>query len=169
MAINQKNEKKASKYRFNAIDAFIILVVVLCIVGIYFRSNIESWFGSNKELSDYQITFVVEKIRSTSSEYISVGDTVYVSGNVVLGSVSGFSSFPAQAVVKDGNGNTVEVRYPENTYIDMTVTVDCRGVKNEDGFYLNGTYLISPGTNLKATTEMMDFSFTVISITENAG
>ena len=158
MAINQKNEKKASKYRFNAIDAFIIVVVVLCIVGIYFRGNIESWLGSKKELSGYQMTFVVEKIKSTSSEFVGVGDTVYISNNIVLGSISGFSSFPAQEFVKDGAGNTVEVTYPENTYIDITVTVDCLGVKNEDGFYLNGTYLISPGTSLSATTELMDFS-----------
>ena len=168
MAVIQKNEKKASKYRFNAIDAFIILVVVLCIVGIYFRSNIESWIGSKKDLSDYQITFVVEKIKATSGEFINVGDRVYLSNNIVLGSVSGFSNFPAKEYISDSEGNFIEVRYPENTYIDITVTVDCRGIKNEDGFYLDGTYLISPGAKLTASTEIMDFSFTVIGITEKA-
>jgi hypothetical protein len=166
MATGQKNEKKNSKFRFNAVDAFIILVVVMCIVGIYFRGNIESWLGSKKDLADYQITVVVEKVKSTSGEFIGTGDEIYISKNIALGKVSAISSFPAKEYVSDGDGNIIEVRYPENTYIDLTITVDCRGIKNDDGFYLDGTYLVSPGTKMAATTEIMDFSFTVISITE---
>jgi len=166
MSANQKIEKKTSKYRFNVLDAFIILVVILCVVGIYFRSNIESWIGEKKDLKDYQITFVIEKIKSTSDQYINVGDEIRTLNGVELGTVSSFSSFPAKDYVSDNNGNFVEVSYPENTYIDVTVVIDCRGVLNDDGFYLGGTYLISPGTVIAASTEIMDFTFTVTNIAE---
>ena len=166
MAVNHKNEKKPSKYRFNIIDAFIILVVVLCIVGIYFRSNIESWMGERKDLKDYQITFVVEKIKSTSDQYIAVGNEVRTENGVSLGTISSFSSFPAKAYVNDASGASVEVSYPKDTYIDITVVMDCRGRQKEDGFYLGGTYLLSPGTQIGAETEIMNFTFTVTNISE---
>ena len=168
MSANQKNEKKTPKYRFNVLDAFIILVVVLCVVGIYFRSNIESWIGAEKEFKDYQVTFVVQKIKSTSGQYLSAGNTVYLQNGLELGIVNSFSSFPAKTHINDSTGASVEVSYPENTYIDISVTVDCRGVKNEDGFYLNGTYLITPGTVVNGHTEMMDFTFTVTNVSEKA-
>lgn len=168
MASNQKTEKRTPKYRFNAIDAFIILVVILCIVGLYFRSNIESWISSEKELEDYQVTLVVNKIKSTSGQYISAGNEVYMSSGVLLGAINGFSSFPSKTYITDTLGNSIEVSYPEDTYIDVTLLVDCSGVKNEEGFYLNGTYLLTPGTVMDGRTEMMDFTFTVTSIEKNA-
>ena len=166
MSANQKMDKYPSKYKFNILDAFIILVVVLCIIGIYFRSNIESWIGDKKDLKEYQITFVIEKIKSTSDQYINVDDVIMTTNGVELGTVSSFSSFPAKEFVSDGSGGLVEVNYPENTYIDVTVVVNCMGAISDEGFYLNGTYLLSPGTVVNASTEVMDFTFTVTDITE---
>ena len=164
MTVNQKNDKKSAKYKFNVLDAFIILVAVLCIVGIYFRSNIQSWVGAEKELDEFQITLVVEKVKSTSNQYISLGDKIYMSNDLELGRIDSFSSFPAKTYITDGNGTPVEVSYPEDTYIDISIVVNCRGLQNEDGFYLNGTYPVTPGSTIEGHTEIIDFSFTVTEI-----
>ena len=164
MSANQKMEKKPSKYKFNVLDAFIILVAVLCIVGIYFRSNIQSWVGADKELDEFQITLVVQQVKSTSNQYISLGDEIYMQNGLELGRIDSFSSFPAKTYINDGNGTPVEVSYPENTYIDISIVVNCRGLQNEDGFYLNGTYPITPGSVINGHTELIDFTLTVSEI-----
>lgn len=167
MATNQKTEKKTSKYRFNAVDAFIIVLALLCALGIYFRSNIKSWMGIDKDLKEYSITFIVENIRASSDQYLTVGNEVYISSTgLSIGTLSASSSLPATATLKNEFGETVEVTYPENTNIDVTGTITCKGIQKDDGFYLKGSYLISPGTVINANTEMFDFSFTVISIEE---
>ena len=165
MATNQKIEKKAYKYRFNAIDAFIIVLALLCALGIYFRSNIKSWIGIDKDLKEYNITFTVENISASSEQYLTAGNEIYISSNgLSVGILSSSASLPASATLKNELGETIEVTYPENTYIDVAGTITCKGIKKDDGFYLKGTYLISPGTIINASTEMFDFSFTVISI-----
>ena len=64
---------KARNKRFNSIDVFIILLVVLCIAAIYFRGMVASWIGVEKELDEYKITFSVKQIRSTSDKYLIIG------------------------------------------------------------------------------------------------
>ena len=164
MAVNEKNAKKESKYKFNVLDALIIILVILCIVGVYFRSNIESWIAPKKELDEFKITVVVEKIKSTSNQYLSMGEKIYLQSGVELGTIESFSSVPAKTYVNDATGKSIEVNYPEGTYIDVTVVINCRGTLNEDGFYVNGTQSLSPGSTVNARTEIMDFSFTVVSI-----
>lgn len=164
MSVNQRNDKKSSKYKFNVLDVFIILVAVLCIVGIYFRGNIQSWVGAEKELDEFQITLVVEQVKSTSNQYISLGDKIYTGNGLELGRIDSFASFPAKTYINDANGTPIEVSYPENTYIDISIVVNCRGLQNEDGFYLNGTYPITPGSVIAGHTEIIDFSFTVTEI-----
>ena len=167
MATIQKTENKAYKYKFNAVDAFIIVLAMLCAIGIYFRSNIKSWVGIDKELKEYKITFTVESIKSTSDQYLAVGNEVYVSSTgLSIGTLSTCSSVPSTATVENELGEAIEVTYPENTYIDVTGTITCKGIEKEDGFYLKGSYVISPGTVISANTEMLDFSLTVISIEE---
>jgi hypothetical protein len=168
MSVNQKTEKKQSKYKFNILDAFIILVAILCVIGIYFRSNIRSWVGADKELDEFQITFVVQKVKATSNQYISLGDKVYIQNGVEFGRIDSFSSLPAKTYVTDSNGASVEVAYPENTYIDISIVVNCRGIQNEDGFYLNGTYPITPGSVINAHTEHVDFTFTITEIVKHS-
>lgn len=166
MALNHRSEKRASKYRFNAIDVFIIVIVILCVLGVYFRSTISSWIGIDKGLKEYEISFVINHVKSTSDQYLSTGNEVRMSSGVELGTIGKCSSLPAKTYVSDTNGDMIEVSYPKDTYIDITGYIICKGIEKDDGFYLSGTYLLSPGTVISASTEMMDFSFTVTGISE---
>ncbi len=155
---------KAKNKRFNSIDVFIILLIVLCIAAIYFRGTVASWIGVEKELDEYKITFEVKQIKSTSDKYLITGNDVYMANGGLLGKLSEKSSLPSKVFVKDQNGKQVEVSYPKDTYIDVTGSLTCKGITNDDGFYLNGTYSISPGTVLNVYTDMLDFTITVTDI-----
>lgn len=155
---------KARNKKFNSIDVFIILLIVLCIAAIYFRGTVASWIGVEKELYEYKITFYVKQIRSTSDKYLITGNDIYMSNGGLLGKLSEKSSLPAKTFVNDQSGKTVEVSYPKDTYIDVTGSLTCKGIMNDDGFYLNGIYSISPGTVLNVYTDMLDFTITVTEI-----
>lgn len=157
---------KARNKRFNSIDVFIILLVVLCIAAIYFRGMVASWIGVEKELDEYKITFSVKQIRSTSDKYLIIGNEVYLSNGGLLGKLSEKSSLPAKVFVNDQDGKPVEVSYPKDTCIDVTGSLTCKGIMNDDGFYLNGTYSISPGAVLSVYTDMLDFTITVTDISK---
>lgn len=160
------SNQKTVKHKFNAIDAFIIVIVILCVLGIYFRSQISSWLGFEKDIKEYKMVFVIDKIKYTSSNYLSSGTEVYMNNGVALGILGECSSLPAVEYLSDENGDLVEVNYPQDTYVDVEGFIKCKGVEKEDGFYIGGTYSVAPGTELSVHTEMIDFVFTIVEIVE---
>ena len=167
MPNTQQLEKKA-KTRFNVIDVFIIVLVLLCVFGICFRSQITEWIGIEKKVEEYQISFEVSEIRHTSSRYFYTGSEVYLdSGDVVVGTINGNCTvLPAKVYVEDAEGALVLTNYPKDTYVDISGAIKCEGLYKEGRFYLNGTYSLAPGSSLNVHTEMVDFVMTVTEITK---
>ena len=117
------------------------------------------------ELDEYELTFYVKQIRSTSDKYLMAGNDIYFSnGGVLVGKLTEKSSLPSKVFINDSEGKPVEVSYPKDTYIDISGTLVCSGIMNVDGFYLNGTYSISPGSVLNVCSDMLDFTITVVDI-----
>lgn len=171
MSVNQAKEKRRSERRFNVIDAFIIILVLLCVVGIYFRSQIAEWIGVEKNLEEYRISFEVSEIRYTSGKYIASGNEVYLDGSGIhLGTIDGNSTIlPSEMYVENSSGDQLIINYPKDTRVDVTGQIKCMGIKKSDGFYLNGTYSLSPGSTLNVYTEMLNFSFTITDIAKYNG
>ena len=170
MAANQTKEKRNGERRFNIIDLFIIIVVLLCVVGIYFRSQIAEWVGVEKSLEEYSVSFEVSEIRYTSGKYIAPGNEVYIQNSgMYLGTIEGNCTIlPSEMYVENSNGDQLAVNYPKDTRVDVTGQVKCMGIAKADGFYLNGTYPLSPGTTVNVYTEMLNFSFTITDIVKNS-
>ena len=81
-----------TKKKLNAIDWFIIAVLLLCIAGAAFRVFI----GSDNSLSGavtmekHVVFFKVENIRNSSTEYLAPGAVFYIdSTGQYLGEISG--------------------------------------------------------------------------------
>ena len=51
MSANQSGEKNRSR-RFNIIDVFLIVLVILCVLGVYFRAEIAEKLGIEKDLEE---------------------------------------------------------------------------------------------------------------------
>ena len=167
MAVNQRSEKGSGR-RFNIIDFFIILVIILCVLGIYFRAQIAEWIGVEKNLEEYNIEFKISGIRYTTSKYLQSGNAVYFDGgNILIGTIDGQCTvLPASAYVEGEDGVPVKVSYPKDTYIDVRGSIKCSGITKDDGFYLNGTYSLAPGSEINVRTEMLNFTLLVTEISK---
>lgn len=162
-------EENTSRKKFNMIDVLIIVLVILCVVGIYFRSHIMQWVGIDTQIKDYSITFQVSEIRASSEKYFAAGERIYLdSPEMSFGVIDGNCSVtPAEKFITTADGIITSVTYPEATYVDVVGSVKCEGAfRSEEGFYLEGSYLITPGMTLKVHTEKLDFVITVVNIEE---
>lgn len=165
MSMAQQTETRA-KRRFNIIDVFIIVLVLLCVLGVYFRGQIAEWIGIEKKVEEYQISFEISEIRYTSSKYFYTGSKVYLdNGNIVIGTIEGNCTvLPAEAYVDGPDGAPILTNYPKDTYVDVMGNIKCMGIEKEEGFYLNGTYSLAPGSRINVHTEMLNFSMTITEI-----
>lgn len=167
MAVNQTPEKTSAR-KFNIIDVFLIILAVLCVLGIYFRAQVAEWIGVENKVEEYKIGFKISTIRYTSGKYLQSGNEVYFDGgNVLIGTIDGNCiSIPASTFVDGPDGSPVKVNYPKDTYVDVSGTIKCDGIMKDDGFYLGGTYVLSPGSTVSVRTEMLNFTIIITEISK---
>ncbi len=167
-----KAEKKSSPH-FNAIDAMIIILVVLAVVGIYFRHSIIDFLTNERNSDEYVVSFSIEDIRYTTPNYMNVGDNVYFASNgELLGSLMSESAnqgalniTPASKYFTDSNGEIHEVFYPEETRVNAKGRLLCIGAYNtEGGFCIDGNTYIGAGQSIEVFTESVTVTITVIAI-----
>ena len=73
-----KNTERSSIVpRFKALDLVIILLVIVSVVGIYFRYNLLDTLTNNKDLKEYTVSFSIDNIRHTTPKYFNVGSLVF--------------------------------------------------------------------------------------------
>ena len=167
MAVNQNTDNKSGR-RFNIIDVFLIILVILCVLGIYFRGQIAEKIGLEKDLDEYTVSFKLEEIRYTSAEYLQSGNAVYFDGgNIMFGTIDGkCQEKPAEVYIDGPEGAPVKVIYPKDTYIDVFGNIKCMGLMKDDGFYLGGTYSLAPGSTVNVRTEMLNFTIIITDISK---
>lgn len=173
---NHNTEKEKKSPRFGVLDAMIILLVVCLIVGIYFRSNIIERFQAIRNVGDYTVTFAVDDIRYTTPHYVNVGDKlVFAEDGKEFGALIEASEGASDMALKvtpavktfTDNGQVIEVFYPNNeSRVDATGRVHCRGTYSEDGgFLVNGSTYLSAGQTVQVRTELVAFNLRVLEIT----
>lgn len=169
-----KLEKKNSPH-FNVLDAIIILLVILVIVGIYFRYNIIDFLNDSRNKADYAISYTVKDIRYTTNNYVHVGDTLYFADsgdsfgallNCEPNNQEPWNKSPASQHFTISSGEVVEAFYPnDESRIDAKGRLLCEGYYSEDGgFLLDGDTYIAPGQTISVRTELVSFVINVTSI-----
>ncbi|MBE6597215.1 MAG: hypothetical protein E7641_06040 [Ruminococcaceae bacterium] len=175
MSIKKKNraEKKNSPH-FNAVDALIVILAIIAVVGVYFRYNILDFLSSSRNNEEYVVSFSIENIRYTTPNYINVGDNVYLSSDGELLGVlmsesenqGALNITPASEFFTDSSGKVVEAFYPsENSRVDAKGRMLCEGVyDSEGGFSVSGKTHLAPGQTLSVYTEKVTFSIVITEI-----
>ena len=151
--------------KFKILDAVIILLILVSVLGIYFRYNIMDIISSARNLESYAVSYSIENMRSTTAECMDVGDKLYFAddgtelGSFINGSDNtGLFSLraPTTQSFTKANGETVDLRYPNENRIDVQGRFVCRGRYSDDGsFLVNGTRHISNGQLISIHTEMV--------------
>lgn len=179
--MNEQPKTSKKNIRFNWLDAAIILLIVLCIVGICFRYTIMDKLGMGNELSSFRIVFTVSSVDSTLPNFLAKGNTLYFPSGEVAGELSGvfeFSSMsPTQAgsstlvvshasvYVDDGNGGVVLATYPKGTKIDATGAFECRGSYSAEGYFsIEGRQIVSVGQQITLHTDTVTLHITITEI-----
>lgn len=179
MKNTSKNSARASKApRFGILDAVIILLAIVIIVGIYFRYSIVEWLSNSSDLKEYTVTYTIDDIRYTTPNYINIGDKAYFAesgeelGTLINVSenMGALSITPASQFFTDSKGNIVEVFYPNSeSRVSAIGKLTCMGRYSEDGsFLVNGSSFIASGQYVAVKTAYATVTIRIdeISITE---
>ncbi|MBQ8140867.1 MAG: hypothetical protein IJ038_04130 [Clostridia bacterium] len=168
-----KADRKTAPH-FNAVDAMIIILVIVAIVGIYFRHNIIEFLTDDRNDDEYVVSFAIEDIRYTTPNYMNVGDSVYFSSDgELLGTLMSESEnqgalniTPASKYFTDSNGEVHEIFYPnEESRVNARGRLLCVGSYNEEGgFCIDGSTYIAAGQSIEVYTEFVSVNITVTSI-----
>ena len=173
--ITKRNEAAHSGYRFKALDAVIILLVLTAVIGIYFRYNIFDLFSKEKDLRDHYISFSIEDIRYTTPNYMNIGDKIYYNDGEELGvlvaesedmSNLALSVTPASKLFLNEDGAMEEVFYPNNeSRVNAKGRILCRGLYTaEGGFLVNGSQYLSCGQSVTVYTETVTVTIEIQNI-----
>ena len=169
----KSTEKKNmfSRIRFNVVDAVLILLAILAIVGVWQRKNLQRLFDSGEALESYTVTFEIKKIRSTTADLLEKGTEFYLQDQntrVSLGTLAEQVSTSAATVyLQDKDGNTVKAVYPQDNFeylLDAGGMLNCRGIEHDGVFLLEGKTYLAVNQVVAAYTETADFEIRITSI-----
>ena len=166
------SQPNKTRKKLNAIDYFILVAVVLCIAGAALRTFIGSEGNSLSgavTMEKYVISFKVENIRNSSTEYFAPGEKFYIdSTGQYVGEITGpVSVTPAVFLFEDAGGKYVQAYAPENgdaTRIDMTGTLAVTGYMSGNGFLVDGTVSVAPGKKITLRSSSIRVEVTVTDI-----
>jgi len=161
--------------RLGFLDIAIIFLVIIAILGIYFRFDLIDTLTKNANTQNYVVSFSVKDIRYTTPNYIDVNDSVYFSstgelfGTLIQESDEmsniALSVTPASKLFLD-NGEFVEVFYPNNeSRVDANGRLVCKGVYSADGgLLINSSTHITSGQYISVKTELVSFTMIITNI-----
>ena len=168
-------EPSVKKAKFGILDIVIILLIVTCVVGIYFRYNILDLLNNEKNMKEYTISYSIEDIRYSTPDFVRVNDTVYFADDETAlgtileasqGSALALSVRPAEKTFLTDEGTMERVSYPNNeSRVDAKGRLLCKGTYSDDGgFLVNGSRFLSAGQSVTVYTELVTVTVTITDI-----
>ena len=169
MKVNETKTKKS--VRFGILDAVIILVVLIAVVGVYFRYSLLNIITGAQHMDEYTVSYSIENIRYTTVNYINIGDKLYFADNgddfgtliSVSENMGAVSYTPSSEYFTKSNGEIVEVIYPNNqSRVDALGRLNCVGRYSDDGgFLVNGSTYIASGQFINVHTDYVTVTIRV--------
>ena len=165
--------KKRSRFGF--LDIAIILLIIITILGTYFRFNLVDTITQTAISKNYAVSFSVKNIRYTTPNYINVNDKIYLaSSGEQLGTIIeesdemsniALSVTPSSEVFIE-NGKYIEVYYPNGeSRVDANGRFLCQGAYTDDrGLLINGATHITAGQSIEVRTELVTLTINITNI-----
>ena len=146
--------KKIANLKFNVIDFLIIIVILAIIVSVVFRRNLFDKFNTEEDTITY--TLKIENTTQDTFDFLDVGGSVYVDGDVWAGTITDKSKENAIVYDTSETGEIKKVVFEDR--IDIYLEVEALGVVDEQGKKLNGKYFIAAGKTMTCRTDKIEFS-----------
>ncbi len=147
--------------KISVIDlALIVLIIAACaFIGVKFFGNNST--GSKSIECSYVVK--IKNIRESSVKHLKVGDTLYNDDNAYMGVIEKdpqYTKATDTEVKNDGSFAVSEI--PEK--VDVLLTIKGSGLKNTNGFYLDGKVALLIGTERFFKGDDIDFTATVVEV-----
>ena len=143
------------KKRFNALDALIVLIAILLVLVVVFRTQIVSFFSNTSTKMECDIYFTCEEIPNELTSAVADGASVtWVDADVKLGRLTRTSDF-TESVKYEKNGDTLYLT-TNSSYKSFTGKINGIAIKS-NGCYIEGTDFISAGMTVTLTTGLVQF------------
>lgn len=158
-----------NKLRFNGIDLLIIIAFIGCIVGLVLRYQLVDIIRNSGNENNALISFRVADIQNASKDYFAEGDKFFAveGGNTAMkfGTLKNKITWsPAEVYNFDDEGNYV--LSSKDDRIDVRGTVIASGLFSDEGFLLNNTKYIAPGSELSIQSNKIEITITVTDISQ---
>ena len=159
----------------NALDVFIILVAVACVVGvgarIYMGDKGDILGKESSESGDYLVSFLILDIRESSADSFIPGSVFYNHPiGDVFGSLVDTPTFtPAEIEIQDEEGNiilTYSTESGDDARIDVRGTFAVSGTMTDEGFLMNGKTYIAPNKMVAVQSENIFVNMIITDITK---
>lgn len=182
MNVNDKKTEKRSSPHFNILDALIVFLVVLCVVGIVFRGNIRDKLGFGQDLTEYMISFKLSAVDGALPDHLDVGNILYLADGSEAGRLLGVTDFsvhskesagsttllvrPASVYMNDTLGGVVLATYPKGTIVDAKGAFIAYGAYCSEGYFcLGGERYLAVGQQITIYTDKVTLNMTITGIT----
>ena len=147
--------------KINVIDLALIVLIIAAgaFVGVKFFGN------SSADTQTLECSYVVkiENIKETSLKYLKAGDTLYNDDNAFMGVIEKEPEYVnATEIAIKNDGSYAEAELPER--VDVLLTIRGEGMKNSNGFYLDGKVALLLGTDRFFKADDIDFTATIVEI-----
>lgn len=169
------NNQKEQTKRLGALDIFIILAVLACLisVGLRFIAVRNSSVGNNVQTENYIVSFKVSDIRDSSAKNFMQKDTKFYikDSGLLLGTLregNTISDAEKYYYLHDGEIVRMTNNSTGDLYrVDVEGSLDCVGTMSEDGtFLLNGNQYIGVNQDLNIYSKYLAITVKITGITK---
>ena len=151
------------KKKFNIIDALIIVIVLLMVFAVIFRSQIISLFSDTGTKSECEIAFVCEEIPNELVGMVTDGSTAtWLEANAELGRLTQLSA-PVEADVYETFGDQLVLK-KSSVAKKFSGKIVGTAVSN-NGCYINGTDFLAAGMTVTVSTGTVQFEALITDVT----
>jgi hypothetical protein len=134
--MNNENAKSPRKFKFNIVDAIIILLII-CVVIFAVKFFSDRGSGGPMALDTFSISFYGEEVADFVIDQTRLGDSVLDSEEEnYLGTVVEIKTEPSQTYVEDAEGKLV--LGPKENYSSLFLSTEVEGTQSEYGLIING-------------------------------
>ncbi len=157
-------EKSTKRRRWNVIDYMLMLLLAALALSLVLRYNLIGRLTSRLHRENAEITFVIEGVRDSFYDAMTVGDTIYlVEKSRVLGELQKKEISAVVEYYEKTDGSYVAISDDQRCNITGTMTVS--GRMTENGFLLGGEEYLAAGSVLSVRTAQLEAVMTVLSVT----
>jgi hypothetical protein len=153
--VSEMSKNKESKVRFGVLDAVIIIIVVAVVASVVLRYTTDNNLFEY-DTQKYTVTIKTCGVRYTSVDNVASASEYYLDNGAVLGvSLHAPTVTPMQTYVTDRSGGLVACYYPDNTFVDIVVELQCDLIEK------NGSVMTKSGDHIASGAELTVYANSV--------